>query len=193
MIGYIKGTVLKKDPKSLVIDVNSVGYKVTLPASHLEKLRINDVVSLQIHTHVKEDQITLFGFISDDELKIFELLLEVSGVGPRTALSVISAINPNKITTFIQKAKVEEFTKIPGIGKKVAQKIIVELQSKMGKVSDLSLESEISDSELTQALQNLGFTRREATEMSKDVDPNLEIEQKIKLSLKSNETKRKNG
>lgn len=190
MIGFLSGKIIRIGLQHLILDVHGVGYRVLTPISYLAKHSINDVVSLEIHTHVKEDQFTLFGFATEKDLQVFELLIEVSGIGPKSALTILNALTPQQVISAIQQAKVEEFTKISGLGKKSAQKIIVELQSKLGKISDLNLSEEIKDAELIEALVNLGFSKAEAIELSKGVDSALPLQQKIKLSLKYSHAKK---
>jgi Holliday junction DNA helicase RuvA len=183
MIGYLKGKVIRKGETEVVIDVNGVGYKVFLDSNTCSTVNFNDILELDIYTHVKEDQLSLFGFSTNESKNFFELLISVSGVGPKSALAILSLGNTINTIRSIQKAKVEDLTRVPGIGKKLAQKIIVDLQSKVGKLVEIDLTAD-SDDELILALINLGFEKSEALKMSKDVDPELNISDKIKISLK---------
>ncbi|OGC50075.1 Holliday junction DNA helicase RuvA [candidate division WWE3 bacterium RIFCSPHIGHO2_01_FULL_40_23] len=192
MIGYLKGKTVKLDDTSVIVDVNGVGYKVFLLSNTISTLTNNSINEFYVHTHVKEDQLSLFAFLKHDELKIFQLLLEVSGVGPKTALTILSSLKYEELISAIQKAKVGEFTKISGIGKKLAQKIILELQNKTGKVSDLDLSIGSSDNELIETLLNLGFTKKEASNMTLGIDKDLPLEQKVKISLKKVNEKKRN-
>ncbi len=183
MIGYLKGKVIRKGESEVILDVNGVGYKVFLDSNTCSKVNFDETLELDIYTHVKEDQLSLFGFSSNESKNFFELLISVSGVGPKSALAILSLGDTVNTIRSIQKAKVEDLTRVPGIGKKLAQKIIVDLQSKVGKLVEIDLTSE-SDDELILALVNLGFEKSEALNMSKDVDSELSISDKIKLSLK---------
>lgn len=189
MISYLHGKVLHKDLNYFEIDVNGVGYKVFSKSTFINTLTFNDVISVFIYTNVKEDDIKLFGFENREEKIIFEVLISVSGVGPKTALAILNSTSVAGIKSAIQNADTEVFMNISGIGKKLAQKIIVELQSKIGKVMELNLK-ETDDEDVINALKNLGYTYKEAHELSKGVDKNLEIREKIKLSLKNTNGKR---
>lgn len=189
MISYLHGKVIHKDLNYLEIDVNGVGYKVFSKSAFIEGLTFNDVASVFIYTNVKEDDIKLFGFETREDKSIFEILISVSGVGPKTALAILNCASASNIKNAIQNADTEIFTNVSGIGKKVAQKIIVELQSKIGKISELNLK-ETEDDEIIEALKNLGYSYKESQELSKGLDKNLKIEDKIKLSLKNNNGKR---
>lgn len=189
MISYLHGKVLHKDLNYFEIDVNGVGYKVFSKSTFINTLTFNDVISVFIYTNVKEDDIKLFGFENREEKIIFEVLISVSGVGPKTALAILNSTSVNGIKSAIQNADTEVFMNVSGIGKKLAQKIIVELQSKIGKITELNLK-ETNDEDVINALKNLGYTYKEAHELSKGVDKNLEIREKIKLSLKNTNGKR---
>jgi len=185
MIGYLKGKIVKSDVGTVIIDVNGVGYKVSISSDIAKNLVKGEPVELFVHTHVKEDAISLFGFKTEEGLRMFELLISVSGVGPKTALAILVQMKPEEVQNTISLAKVSEFTKIAGVGKKVAQKIIVELQSKIGSRSELNLKEGQRDAELLDALTNLGFDSKEAQKLSENIDPDLSISEKLKLSLKA--------
>lgn len=184
MIGYLKGKILKINGNTILLDVNNVGYKILVTNNLSSSLKFNDVTEIYTYTYVREDQLALFGFKKYEDLEMFEMLLGVSGIGPKSALSIITALSTDEIIKAIRNAKVDEFTKISGLGKKGAQKIIMELQGKVGKVTDLSLKTSQSDSELIEALENLGFSQKEAIKMSSGIDHELPLQQKIKISLK---------
>ena len=184
MIAQLTGTISDKFANYAVVDVNGVGYKVFLSEILLSSLEVNEQVSLKVHSHIKEDQFSLFGFKNHSDLEVFEMLLEVSGIGPKTALLVVSQGSADKILESIRKADLAFFQDIQGIGKKMAQKIIVELQSKAGKVTDLGFESDV-DNELIEALQNMGFGKSEARRMTKNIDHKLPLKERIKLSLRN--------
>ncbi|MEK7595337.1 MAG: Holliday junction branch migration protein RuvA [Patescibacteria group bacterium] len=188
MISFLSGKVLKKTDDFAVVLVNGVGYKVYISTDTLSSLTINESVNFEIHTEVKEDSICLYGFINEEDLKMFEHLLSVSGVGPKTAMNITKSFRVSEIVRAIQKAQTQLFTEVSGIGKKLAQKIILELQPKLGKISELSLNA--TDNELVDALMGLGFTKKEASQMGETIDSTLPLSQRIKLSLKND--KRKN-
>lgn len=187
MIGSLKGTVELLDNPHVIIDVGGVGYRVLLYNSLLSKLKLNDQVKLYTYTHVKEDALELFGFSSLDDLKLFENLIGVSGVGPKTASTLFSYGSRSEIVEAIIKGNVDFFTNVPRLGKKNAQKIIIELKNKMGSLEDLDLseEGQKENREVVEALKGFGFSLKEALEAAKVVkDHGKTVEEKIKLALK---------
>lgn len=186
MIGFLKGNFLGNDGVTAMINVGGVGYSVVPSASVRGKnLSIGSPLSLYIHTHVRENELKLFGFSSLEERQIFELLLSVSGVGPKTALAIVSAGGPNEVRRAIGTADVEHFTSIPGVGKKTSQRIIVDLKSKIGGIGELDLSSDKSEStELLAALRSMGFRSEEMKEVVKKVDKEKSLEEQIKQALK---------
>lgn len=187
MIGYLRGKVKSFNSKQLVIDVGGVGYQV-FPSSEISKKqpRTDNEIEVYVHTHVREDQLNLFGFDSQEELDLFKMLITVSGVGPKTALSVLSVGNVNEIKNAVVMADVEFFNKVSGIGKKSAQRIIVDLKSKIGSIEELNLsgENEIANQEVIEALRGMGLQPKEAQEAVKTIDPELPIGERIRLALK---------
>jgi Holliday junction DNA helicase RuvA len=159
-----------------VIDVNSVGYKVFCNSN---KININEEIKLFIHTVVREDAFELFGFINEIELGLFEKLINISGVGPRSALSIVNVGSIEDLTKAINDGNLGYLTAVGGVGKKTAEKIILELR---GKVSDI-LENEAKDNELVMALKSLGYTEKVAQDMAKNAVGNT-MQEKIKNALK---------
>ena len=162
MIGFLAGTLKIVDDDVLIIINDGVGYLVNVGPTLLNKLANQQTTELYIHTHVKEDQLALFGFKTYKEKKLFQLLLNVSGVGPTTALN-IADLGAERITQAVQEAQVTAFTAIPRVGKKLAQKIIIELKPKLGSLKELEL-GEVSGQtkELAEALLALGFDEQTA-------------------------------
>jgi holliday junction DNA helicase RuvA len=165
MIAALKGRLLEKHPSRLIVDVGGVGYEVHVPLSTFFDLAAPGAdVNLRIHTHVREDQLALFGFGSALELQIFERLLSVSGIGPRVALGVLSGIEPTELIHAVQRADVARLTRIPGVGKKTAERLIVELKDRL-PAATAPEQSEGTPSEqgsglrgdLVSALANLGY------------------------------------
>ncbi len=167
MIGFISGQVKLVDEQILVMTSSGVGYQVQVGSRWLTQLHQDEPISLYIHTHVKEDQLSLFGFKTLEEKKLFQLLLHVSGVGPSTALAV-SELGSTTIVEAVQEARVSLFTSVPRVGKKLAQKIIIELKSKLGSLKELEL-GEVSGPthELVEALLALGFSEQESYQTAK--------------------------
>lgn len=179
MIGFLKGEIKYTYPDSIVILVNDVGYKV-----YVTKLfPVGSLVELFIHTHVREDALTLYGFATASDLQMFEWLLDVSGIGPKTALLCL-AQGSAQIAKAIATADVSFFTQIPRLGKKNAQKIIIELKNKMGGVTDLNLSDDESTLEAILALQSMGYSQAEAQKAVSVVEPAESVEETIRKVLK---------
>lgn len=167
MIAHLRGRLLEKQPNRVVVDVNGVGYDVHVPLSTFyEMAEPGSDVSLRIHTHVREDALNLYGFATRLELQIFERLIGVSGIGPKLALAVLSGIEPNELVSAIRTANVARLTGIPGIGKKTAERIGLELKDKMASFlpADPAAVAPMDDTEalrtdLLSALMNLGYHR----------------------------------
>lgn len=163
MIAHLTGTVLKKLEKSVILDVNGVGYEVRGNTNLISEVVENRTVSVFIHTHVREDEITLYGFLTAQEKELFMQLIGVSGVGPKTALGILSTPLP-LLTQAIFTEDTAFLSKVPGIGKKTAEKIILELKNKVKPVRIAATDKGIENSELGEvydALENLGFNRQQ--------------------------------
>lgn len=184
MIAQLTGKPIVQN-NQLIIDVAGVGYGVLVSAQTLAKVQGQALVTLSIYTHVKEDVLELFGFLNPADKKLFELLLSVNGVGPKTALS-ISQFGATAITEAVQQANVSFFTKIPRVGKKVAQKIIIELKSKLGSLKELELGgiTDPKQKEVIEALLALGFDEQEAYHKLEKLDITQPIQTVIKQALK---------
>ncbi|MCL5432515.1 MAG: Holliday junction branch migration protein RuvA [Patescibacteria group bacterium] len=187
MIGSIKGVVEFKDYPYVFVDVNGVGYKVLLSNSLLSKLNIGEKVKFFTHSHIREDMFDLYGFLSIDELKLFERIIGVDGVGPKTAMSIFSIGGKDEIIQAIIKGDVTFFSGVPRLGRKSAQKIIIELKDRLGSKAELDLSAYDSkeSKDIISVLKSFGFTSREAEEAIRAIkDKDITIEEKIKLSLK---------
>jgi holliday junction DNA helicase RuvA len=167
MISHLRGRLLEKHPNRVIVDVNGVGYDVHVPLSTFyEMAEPGEEVALRIHTHVREDALLLYGFATVLELRIFERLIGISGIGPKLALAVLSGIEPNELVSAIRTANVARLTGIPGIGKKTAERIGLELKDKMAAL--LPAEAAAAPSataddtmrdDVLSALMNLGYHR----------------------------------
>jgi|SRR3989338_926512 len=187
MIGWLAGKLLAYDRDRVIVDVNGVGYQAAASAGVLRnKVKIGEEIRIFVYTHVREDQLVLFGFLNLEERRMFELLLSVSGVGPKSALAVLSRGNSNEIRDAVANADVEFFKSVPGLGKKTAQRIIVDLKSKLGDARELDLSGgdEAASKELTLALKSMGFAAEEARDVVKRIDTALPLEEQIRLALK---------
>ena len=183
MIGSIKGKIILKTDKFLIIETGGVGYKISVSPDTLSKsFKINDDIFLWIHTHIREDAFDLFGFLDIQELEFFEMLINVSGIGPRSALTILSIASIETLRKAIGSNDITYLTKISGIGRKTAEKIIIELRDKVGKENkDGSLKEEL---DALEALKSLGYSQNEAREALKTVSANSDTNTKIRDALK---------
>jgi holliday junction DNA helicase RuvA len=187
MIGYLKGEVLIKDLNYLILDVKGVGYKVLGSRDVLVKAHKGSLLELFIYTHVREDNISLFGFLNLQDLKLFENLIGVSGVGPKTAMNIFSVGDRSQIVSAIMTADTTFFKGVPRLGQKNAQKIIIELKNKFGSTAELDLNGEdiLGNDEAASALRNFGFTNKEIHEAIRSVKKDgQKVTETIKLALK---------
>jgi holliday junction DNA helicase RuvA len=186
MISYLSGTIKFKYSTSITLLTSGVGYKVFVPADIMTASKIDDSVELFIHTHVKEDALDLYGFTDSDSLMLFELLIGVSGIGPKTALNIFSNGKSEKIKEAIVKGDVAFFTSVPRLGTKNAQKIIIELRGKLGSIGSFDVLSDSGETrEIIEALRSFGFKDYEAKEALKNLkDFEGDVEAKIKQALK---------
>src|SRR3989338_1946548 len=177
MIGSLRGKVQFIQGQEIIIDVGGVGYRVSLPRS-VCTVSGGDSISLFIYTHVREDELSLFGFKEIHDLRLFENLLKVSGIGPKTALGVFSAGTRDEIIKATIAGDVEFFEKVPRLGRKNAQKIIIELKSKFGDLSDIDLSDKDKEenNEVILALRTFGFSTNEARDAIKNKDKQEEQE-----------------
>ena len=165
MIARLSGTVLEKHPNRIIVDVNGVGYDVLVPLSTFYGLGdAGAAVALRIHTHVREDVIALYGFASDLEQQLFERLIGISGIGPKLALAVLSGIDPGDLVRAIRTQDVARLTRIPGVGKKTAERIGLELKDRMPEAAvpagpDVAPGADDLKADLLSALTNLGYNR----------------------------------
>jgi len=163
MISYLKGSLIHKLPERVTIDTGGVGYCVLIPLSTYFKLgNLNEEVELFIYTHLTDNSLSLYGFNTEDERDIFLKLISISGIGPKLALNILSGIGPAELEEAIKKNDVARVSLIPGIGKKTALRILLELQEKIEKKEKL-LDARTSQEreDLISALTNLGFRRKE--------------------------------
>jgi Holliday junction DNA helicase RuvA len=173
MISYIKGEVVKKGIDYLILDNNNIGYYINTSFSTLEKVSEKEKIIILTYMHIREDIIALYGFLTSDEIELFKKLITVNGIGPRAGLSVLSTYNANTVKEIILYEDAVRLSKVPGIGKKTASKIILELKDKVGTVeklqgSEIIVSSEMSD--VADALTALGFNYLEVKKTLGNMD-----------------------
>lgn len=187
MISYLKGKIINKGNGFVIIEVNSIGYKVFVNTSLYADFKVGETRDAYTHQHVREDALDLFGFKSMDELELFELLISISGVGPKTALGVLAIGSVNEIRESIAHGDSELLTKVSGIGKKTAERVVLELKDKMSYVETKTGthgERNFSSDEID-ALMALGYSLNDAREALRMVDSSIKNPgQRIKEALR---------
>ena len=162
MIGSLRGKLIEKRPNQLLLDVSGVGYQVQIPLSTFAAVgALHSDATLLVHTHVREDQITLYGFVTSREKQCFELLISASGVGPSLALKILSGMSIEELVPAIRKGDLAQLVRIPGVGRKTAERMVVELRDKLAVVDVAeagkpSTRSQL-ESDVASALVNLGY------------------------------------
>ena len=184
MIGLLNGKVIRKEMGKVIIDVNGVGYEVNVNARLNNKLVLDDTVSLDIYTHVREEVLALYGFADQEEKRLFEKLISVSGIGPRMAMTVMESGSKAEIVDAIRGGNVNFFTAVPGIGTKGAQRLLVDLKRKLGGDTNTDLGDYPNQSDALKGLVALGLSKVEAIESLKKIDPRLSAEEQIRLALR---------
>ena len=194
MLAYIKGTLEMKFENYIVIDVGGLGYKVFMSEKAIEEVgNIGDIVKVHTHYHVREDDISIYGFKNNDELKMFELLLGVSGIGAKSAINMLSNITPSSFALAVITNDTSKLVKIPGIGAKSAARIVLELKDKLKTIETTKQDNEEiktaikDDNKLTEAisaLQVLGYNRKEIEKVLEKIDTDaLSLEDIIRKGL----------
>jgi Holliday junction DNA helicase RuvA len=193
VIAHLRGRVLEKQPNRIVVDANGVGYDVSVPLSTFYVLgEVGSEVALRIHTHVREDALSLFGFFTRLEQELFERLISVSGIGPKVALAVLSGIEPPDLVRAIERADLARLTAIPGVGKKTSERIVVELRDRLPRVvapapRDGQIEAPAIKDDVLSALINLGYHRplaEKAVEAAVKAIPGGEFEPTLRQALR---------
>lgn len=194
MFAYIKGTLAEKLSNYVVVETMGIGYKIFMSETAIAKIgEIGDNVKVHTHYHVREDDISLYGFLSNDELKMFELLLSVSGIGAKSAITMLSNMSPSEFAMSIITNDISKLTKIPGIGPKSAQRIVLELKDKLKTEQAISKTEEAkavmntneNTNEAISALQILGYNRKEIEKVLEKFNyQSMSIEDIIRNGLK---------
>ncbi len=187
MIGRLTGTLAEKSPPQLLIDVNGVGYEVDVPMSSFYNLPgLGERVTLLTHFIVREDAQILFGFLTHDERQTFRQLIKITGVGPRMALSLLSGLSVGELAQAVARQETGRLVKVPGIGKKTAERLLLELKGKLADAlaAPASVASD-AQADILQALVALGYSDREAAAALKSLPADASVSEGIKLALKS--------
>jgi Holliday junction DNA helicase RuvA len=187
MIATLEGILEYRGNDSVIINVGGIGFRVYVPSSTLSRLgAVKGKVSLYTHLHVREDNVSLYGFASSEELALFKNLISVSGVGSKVALALLSALNPEQLVMAITSGDIDLISQAPGIGKKLASRLVVELRGKLEKEwKEVALPLAPGSADVIAALTGLGYSLTEATKaISKLPDfEELSLEEKIKMAL----------
>lgn len=187
MIGQLRGKIVHQGDKHLILDVSGVGYKVAVSTETKLALANNTAeITLWTHLTVKEDALDLYGFLNQKELEFFELLIGISGVGPKSALGILSLASPNTLSQAIGRNDTAYLTKVSGIGRKLAEKIVLELKDKIPYLADQDDSGFQQDTDVMLALQAMGYNEREVRESLKQLPVNIsDTSAKIKFALKN--------
>ena len=187
MIGSVKGKIVLKTEKFLILETDGVGYKINVSPDTVSKAKkVGDEMMLWIHTHVREDILDLYGFLDHSELEFFEMLISVSGIGPKGALTILGVASIDTLRKAISTSDISYLTKISGIGKKTAEKIVIELRDKMAEgISEKKGSSLRDELDAMEALKSLGYSQNEIREALKKVLPNTDTNTKIREALKT--------
>jgi Holliday junction DNA helicase RuvA len=179
MIGHLRGKLVDKRPNQVLLDVNGVGYLLSIPLSSFYSLgELHQDVTLLVHTHLREDSIALYGFLTAREKQFFELLISASGVGPALALKILSGMSVDELLPAIRAGDLVRLTRIPGVGRKTAERIVVELRDKLAAMEPPQPERAPAagaaqlESDVVSALLNLGYDRRAAEKALEEVAGN---------------------
>lgn len=194
MIAHLRGTLLEKHPNVVIVDVAGVGYEVTIPVSAYSSLPpAGEEVRLHIHTHVREDALTLFGFVSPLDKTLFEKLITVSGIGPKLAITALGGLTAQDLANAIRGGSVEQLVRIPGVGKKTAERLVLELRDKLDLLGPVRPDAPVktnfapTEEDVISALANFGATRSAAeaavTKAKSGTEPN-DFDSLFRRSLK---------
>lgn len=186
MIAKIKGAIEYIKDSYVVMDVNNIGYKVFATPYVLGKIAGRGEASFFIHTYVREDILALYGFLTLEELEMFELLISISGIGPKAAMGILTIADAKTIRTAILNDDPSVLTKVSGVGKKTAERVILELKNKISGLSDLEKNEIMADSDALEALTSMGYSVSESREALKLVPADIkDVGERVKLALKN--------
>lgn len=189
MIGRLQGKLVEKAPPQILIDVNGVGYEVDVPMSTFCNLPVEgQPVTLLTHMVVREDAQVLYGFATASERQAFRALIRISGIGPRIALAVLSGMSPNDLADAVEQGNTGLLTRVPGIGKKTAERLVLELKGKLNGSAFASTTGPMTSAiqnDIVSALIALGYSEREAQSAVRQLPPDVTVNDGIRLTLKA--------
>ncbi len=190
MIGFLSGTVIEKETDTLLVDVNGVGYLVYVSATLFDEATVGRTVRLFAHLHVREQELTLFGFVDKEEKSLFQTLLSLQGIGPKMALAILSHVSSETLRQAVARQEAALLTRVPGIGAKKAKQIVFQLKDKVGlaDVFEPTVAITDADSEVIAALTALGYSVVEAQAAIQQLPQEAQgadVEEKIRLALSS--------
>ncbi len=191
MIGYLTGKIISKRPTQIIMDVNGVGYKINISINTFEKISENkEAVSLHTYLSVREDSLDLYGFFSESEKDMFQLLISISGIGPKLALGILSGIQIDELKEALKAGNISRIIAVPGVGRKTAERLMVELRDKVDSIAEeigtLTGKSYSVKNDAVTALTNLGYNHKTADQAVRKVlesSPKISIEGLIKETL----------
>lgn len=188
MIGRLRGKLIEKSPPLICVDVNGIGYDVHVPMNDLYDLpELGEEIQLFTHFVVREDAQQLYGFIHDAERQTFRTLIKITGIGPRTGLAILSGISAEQLAIAVKEDDLNLLCKIPGIGKKTAERIVLELRGKLGAIvptATAAVSPANQRQDIANALMALGYSERELQKTLKELDPSIEVTEGIRQALK---------
>lgn len=189
MLAYIEGQIIKKSKFFVILKTNNLGYLIYLKEKDLEAVEVLDKASYYLHNNIKEDASDLYGFLDFSDLEMFKLLLSVSGIGPKSALSIMSLASTSDIAKAVSANEADILTKVSGVGKKTAERLVLELKNKLDSFIDHSQglsEAGLAQSDELEALLSLGYSLNDARLALKSVDENIvDSSQRLKAALKN--------
>lgn len=186
MIAKLRGTIDFLKDNYVVVDVNGVGYKVFVTLHTFGKIAGSINVEFYTHTYVREDSLALYGFLELDELEMFELLIGISGIGPKAALGILSIADPKTVRTAVLNEDSSILTRVSGVGKKTAQRVILELKNKVADMPIAEKEKALSDNDAFEALVSMGYSVTQARETLKLVPAEIkDVGERVKMALKA--------
>jgi len=186
MIAKIKGKIDFARESYVVVDVGGIGYKIFVTAYTMGKIAGSEDIEFYIHTHTREDILALYGFLTLDELEMFELLISVSGIGPKAGLGILSIADPKTIRAAVANEDASILTKVSGVGKKTAGRVILELKNKIGNIGANEKSEAVSDSDALEALVAMGYSVSESRDSLKSISKEIsDVGERVKAALKN--------